>query len=234
MLFLIKKDLLHFKYYTISFSLSSGSRRSILVIVIGILGIMIIFNLMNKRNLIILLSIPILIILIPYFINLLQNIDLFSRFDYFINFLSGKGEVDNSLLTRKAMIDFGWDLFKEKPILGYGTNQYSALYNLHYGGYKASHNGYIQVLVNHGIVGFIIYYGMHIFLIKELLIISKKGDNPLGGILLIVMILRLVSDIAAESIYDKFSYILIGVSFAFIRIDRCSKNLKNLEGSYKR
>ena len=41
---------------------------------------------------------------------------------------------------------------------------------------------------------------------------KQKGDNPLGGILLIVMILRLVSDIAAESIYDKFSYILIGVS----------------------
>ena len=51
---------------------------------------MIIFNLMNKRNLIILLSIPILIILIPYFINLLQNIDLFSRFDYFINFYQEK------------------------------------------------------------------------------------------------------------------------------------------------
>ena len=68
--------------------------------------------------------------------------------------------IDASTNTRINMIKYGFEMFKSNPILGVGIGNY-AYYGYHIYGLFAevySHNNYIEMLSNIGIVGFISYY----------------------------------------------------------------------------
>lgn len=61
---------------------------------------------------------------------------------------------------RARMIDFGLEKWQQKPFFGYGTDQF----RVHYqtvsprGLLSYSHNNYVELLFNNGVVGLILYY----------------------------------------------------------------------------
>ena len=61
---------------------------------------------------------------------------------------------DVSTNDRKLFIEFGIEKIKEKPILGYGIEQFALLFEQSYGRLEPSHNNYVQILTSFGIVGF--------------------------------------------------------------------------------
>jgi O-antigen ligase len=85
--------------------------------------------------------------------------------------LQESGPVD----FREAVYSGGWQMFLEKPLIGWGVNQMPAELARHVSGYNEKelypHNTYLELLVEHGILG-LAFYG---WLMWELL---KLGRGP--------------------------------------------------------
>ncbi len=89
-----------------------------------------------------------------------------------IDRLKESGPVD----FREAVYAGGWQMFLEKPLTGWGVNQMPTELARHVSGYKEKelypHNTYLELLVEHGVFGFVLYA----WLMWELL---KLGRNPI-------------------------------------------------------
>jgi O-antigen ligase len=76
---------------------------------------------------------------------------------------------------REAVYSGGWQMFLEKPFMGWGVNQMPSELARHVSGYNEKelypHNTYLELLVEHGIVGLLLY----LWLIWEL---WKLGRGP--------------------------------------------------------
>jgi O-antigen ligase len=74
---------------------------------------------------------------------------------------------------REAVYAGGWQMFLEKPITGWGVNQMPAELARHVSGYKEKelypHNTYLEILVEHGVVGLAFY----VWLMWELLRLGR-------------------------------------------------------------
>ena len=71
--------------------------------------------------------------------------------------LQESGPVD----FRQAVYSAGWEMFREKPLTGWGVNQMPSELARHVSGYKEKelypHNTYLELLVEHGMVGLALY-----------------------------------------------------------------------------
>ncbi len=102
-----------------------------------------------------------LIMKIPFFYQYIGQ-----GFDNLLTYFSSESG-DLSASGRRTRIIFGLDLFSQKPLLGWGTMNYNYLF------FKATKgvdmviadNNYVDVLVNWGLVGILIYYSLHLFLV---------------------------------------------------------------------
>lgn len=88
-----------------------------------------------------------------------------SGFENMLSFwLNDTGDV--SAAGRRTRIDFGLSMYEQRPLLGWGTLNYNYLF------FKSSRdtdmviadNNFVDILVNWGIVGLVLYYSLHIFL----------------------------------------------------------------------
>lgn len=71
---------------------------------------------------------------------------------------------------RKLMISRGLEAFVEKPLFGHGTGYSYVLFGTY------SHNNLVELLMNYGLVGFCLYYGLYLVLIVKLLKQAMKND----------------------------------------------------------
>jgi O-antigen ligase len=87
--------------------------------------------------------------------------------------LQESGPVD----FREAVYTGGWQMFLEKPFTGWGVNQMPAELARHVSGYNEKelypHNTYLELLVEHGILGLALY----VWLMWELLRLGR-GSVP--------------------------------------------------------
>lgn len=66
---------------------------------------------------------------------------------------------------RAKMIEIGWNAWSEAPLLGHGFDSFK-YYNVQVTGrFFYSHNNFIEILYNLGIIGFIVYYWFYIKMI---------------------------------------------------------------------
>jgi O-antigen ligase len=95
--------------------------------------------------------------------------------------LSG-GYGDESAEIRSHLIKIGWNSFADRPFTGYGQDAF-AYYNTYY-----SHNNFIEILYNLGLVGFILYYLMYVrFFIRLQNPFFKKRVLFIGVCLIILL-----------------------------------------------
>ena len=80
------------------------------------------------------------------------------RLENLIKFNSGETVQEGSLPMRKFMIDYAKQLFRSRPILGYGYANYSIMLaeNTYLRRAVYAHNTYYELLADLGIVGFVI------------------------------------------------------------------------------
>jgi len=181
--------------------LFSGSRKSLLI------GFLVYFLIRNKENtkkiFIFLFLLPLIFAGIGY---LIFKVDIFynvigNRLETLIDVL--KGEADN---IRISMIKEGIRLFINKPIFGNGIDAFTRL-----SGFETySHNNYIEILVNYGLIGFIIYYSIYFYIIVKLLY-KIKFKNSVFYISIVLILLFL--DIGVVSFRDL--HILLPLSSAY-------------------
>ncbi|MDA2166901.1 O-antigen ligase family protein [Bacillus cereus] len=84
---------------------------------------------------------------------------------------------EGSYHTRKNMIQYGMDYFKERPLLGHGIENFRYLYAQEVGKETYSHNNYIELLVNNGIVGLLLYYSFYISVILKANDRRRKSES---------------------------------------------------------
>jgi len=114
---------------------------------------------------------------------LVMNVPLFyrlvgRRIDTMIAGFNGE-TTDASTQTRLNLIEWGIDWFKKRPIFGYGLSNFRALMKRYHPGMTAfySHNNYVELLVNCGIVGTVIYYLLYaVILVKSFIILRRNKD----------------------------------------------------------
>lgn len=212
------------------FVITSGSRRSILILLFGILAFILVYGIASRSRVMIILKLLLALCILGFVLDQVVYFDVFSRLEPLVKFYDFDGKASNSLNTRYKMIVFGLELFKEHPLVGVGVNQYRSWFFEAYGNYRPAHNGYIQTLADLGLVGFFLYYGMFVFVLVKLWAWIKSNKLKVGmeAIIFVMLSLHLLSDIATNSFYDKITYIILGLAYACI--ENMAEKGKSLSG----
>ena len=218
--------------------LFSKSRISLLTLVFNILYLILIYR-KRKKNKIYIIAIIIgaLIILSWAIFNIPVLYELVGyRMEAMMGIINHSYMIDASTNTRINMIKYGFEMFKSNPILGVGIGNY-AYYGYHIYGLFAevySHNNYIEMLSNIGIVGFISYYFIPVYTcikLRKLVNILTGRERILCAFLFVIMISRLIGDFGRVSYLDEIVQIInmlcYSSIFAFIKMkSRDSENDK--------
>lgn len=200
------------------FAMSSGSRKALLVICIGVLFLT--YKRYGIRQ--VYKVIAIVLVLSVAFISIIQ-LPIFETINYRMeqlgkNLAGEKG--DNSSKIRLNMIIDGWSIFKERILTGYGADNYAVVSR-----YRTySHNNFIEILVNFGLVGFVLYYMIYLGALKN--VWSSKSDA--GKALLCVFLVRFMMEMAMITYSAKLHWILL----AFFLM-KPVESINNVEGELK-
>ena len=214
------------KYYIIGLAcifmaFASGSRQGILILLVGII---VMLFLKSKNNLSkFMRTLLIVLLFISTTVILAETFPIFDRYNRLIILFLGEGHSDGSLLIRSMLIKYGFELFFKKPLVGYGIGQFVAFSQEVFGRNIASHNGFIEVLVSYGILITILYYSVFLKILKGLR--KNRSEYVYSNLLFTIFIMLLVSEVAHIGLYDKFTYIFLGIglSLSFLRYRRPNK-----------
>ncbi|WP_176483799.1 O-antigen ligase family protein [Bacillus sp. FJAT-45066] len=111
-----------------------------------------------------------------------------------------------SFLIRKDMIYTGIELFKNKPFLGYGIDNYSIAST--FGTY--SHNNYIELLVSLGSFGLVFYYYIYVKTLSYSYRIHKKNKESKAFYLTLFCIVHFfIMEVAFVMINSPVLWILL-------------------------
>ncbi|WP_225442842.1 O-antigen ligase family protein [Paenibacillus lycopersici] len=209
--------------FLILLSAFTASRKALVVLLLGLLYLLFMKNKSKKiiRTFLLIVTVGTVV----YFILQLPMFDtLMLRMTEFFDFFSNDGGADNSTIERSNMISLGWDLFMKRPLTGYGYDSFRYFLAKDTGRYTYSHNNFIEMLVNGGIIAFLSYYGMYVYCFIKLFRISDTTS-----ILLVTLLLaQLIGDFAVVSYYSKITYVFFAICFAYIRLNDKEKINKSV------
>lgn len=132
----------------------------------------------------------------------------FWRFEEIFYFLTGQATNEMSVVTRTEFYKIGFDMWLSSPIYGDFCRFWKTL-----GTY--SHSNPIELLVNHGIIGFFLYYVYYLNTFKKTILPCLRSRIPvicataifLGAFFLMFFLW----EIAAVNYYSRYSFPVIGV-----------------------
>ncbi len=128
------------------------------------------------------------------------------------------GEVDSSTNTRMLFVEVGLIYFAKKPIWGSGVANFGALYAANFPGRDAvySHNNYIELLVNYGIIGTLIYYAFFIYILINLYKIIKSSYDKMAALLFSLLVSEIVIHYGFVAYYDLSFNILLTLTACYV------------------
>jgi O-antigen ligase len=109
------------------------------------------------------------------------------RFEGAFALFGNSGEVDGSTRVRLQMIEAAWEGWLDSPLWGHGFDSFkyynarSVTGHLYY-----SHNNFVELLYNQGIIGFVAYYFMYGYILIKAL--KYKGRSLSKGFALAVVV----------------------------------------------
>ena len=205
------------------FSLLSGSRSVFILLSVGCVALVLLYQKTLKRAffaaLVAVLAVIVCVILIITIEPLYRVIG--KRFVDMLMQLGGAG-TDESTSIRMGMVINGFEMFKQKPLFGWGLGAFTDL-----GGYEMyAHNNYVELLVAVGLFGTILYYAIPFYIvirgIKRFFRFQEKGPYILATTLMVTMI---IDQVARVTYTEEFSNILIALCYAGIVLDDPEKGL---------
>lgn len=128
----------------------------------------------------------------------------------------GGGKGEDTTVTRAFMIEYGFELFLQNPIWGYGLNYFSVSYGEISGHEVYAHNNYIELMVSGGLVLLFLYYSKFVSVIRSLF---KNHEHNLQSVLFLSILLTLIfSDMASVTYYNRAYYAIFGLALACANI----------------
>lgn len=192
--------------------LLTGSRKGIFFLIFNLIFIIYLNNRKKIKNWV--ESIFLIIGLIGLLLYLVYNIPFFyeilgTRLDSLILSINGQGVGDASIKMRSYMITFGLESFYKEPFCGYGIDNYRVLVGKAIGQYTYAHNNFIELLVDVGALGFMVYYSTHLILIKQMLKSIKIYNNKTIYYMFLGIVISLVLLSTGMVYYDDKQFSLI-------------------------
>jgi len=137
-----------------------------------------------------------------------KAIDVFHRrFQGFLNMLEGK-QGDDSSNERIYLLKEGFVIFQDSPIFGTGLNNFRVFLG------KYAHNNYLELLVDVGFIGTLLFYGIYVILFQG---VTKMHNIVLRKYIFIMIIILLLMDIATVSYYNKLVLLILLYIFFMIK-----------------
>lgn len=192
--------------------LLTGSRKSVAFAVVGI--ILLVYFGYKKEQLgkrfsafvglfVTLAALYVLITTLPIFSTINERFQLL-----FEGVSLGTSSYETDQL-RKMMVEKGLEAFWEKPIFGHGTGYSYVLFGTY------SHNNFVELLMNYGLVGFSLYYGFYTVLLVRLFKQTMKND--LYAIFFFVYIfVQMVLGVGWVNYYERPVQIITALAFGYI------------------
>ncbi|HHU55796.1 MAG TPA: O-antigen ligase family protein [Acholeplasmataceae bacterium] len=198
----------------------SGSKKALFVLLFGILYIFIThktdkkFILRKSKG--ILFSIALLYLV--YW--LLNNVSAFwhigQRVNEMFSTFQGQG-VSSTDLSRINMIQISIEQFKNAPLMGNGIAHSKVIFGTY------SHNNYVEILMNTGIIGFLTYYSAYLISMYKAYKLSED-EEELVVILGFILITFLIIEMGLVSYYSRYYQILLAAISSVLMKGRKIKN----------
>ena len=184
----------------------TGSRKSILLIIMCVFVYF--FSQLKKNTLFKSAIIIITFMCILWYI--LYNVSAFSIMKERIELLFSitqktSVQLDTGSQNRIKYINDGWKVFLDYPIFGKGFCYSYKLWGVY------SHNNYIELLMNNGIMGFCLYYFIHIKMGVYALKMNYKYKFFNSKLMIIILVILLFLDIGSVNFYTRFTLVLLAV-----------------------
>jgi hypothetical protein len=120
---------------------------------------------------------------------------------------SANGQLESSAEDRVILLKDSWNSFVQSPIVGKGYATF--MYGRHVGGLTDTHDWFIKVLEETGILGLIMY----LFLLQQMFAVAyrnfRRGKDPLYRGLGLGLLLGLCASMVSNCFGDRWSYLEI-------------------------
>ena len=212
----------------------TSSRKSLLS---SAMGIMIMVLMKSQRRNLILRIITVQAFLVVFIYLIMSVPELYSaigvRIESMLDHISGEGG-DYSMALRQLFISHAQDMFFEKPVLGYGINNFIAKIGQRVGIGTYAHNNYYEILADLGIVGFVFFYGYYAYLGISLLKIWRKSSGSLVKLMLVWIAVIMVCEYGLVSYYQLHIHMTLCCVYLFICAYGNKENFSGTTPSYFR
>ena len=162
---------------------ATQSRKAFVMLIGGIIVLSLLKSLQNRtkdRAKIIfrfVVTLVLAIIGLRYILELPIFGGVLGRMEGLIENLTGAGDGGTSSALRQKMQELGWELFAEHPIAGVGMNNTQFYAGLRLGIQAYLHNNFVEILAGGGILGFLLYYWGHAYILVSLFKYRHADEN---------------------------------------------------------
>ncbi|MBR4864033.1 MAG: O-antigen ligase family protein [Oscillospiraceae bacterium] len=195
---------------------ATQSRKAFILLLAGVVLVYVMKTMGQKGFFKKVLSLLFYLVLLLVAMRVVLSLPIFSgsleRMGRMLNFWSEEGTADHSTIMRNDMMELGMEWFKKNPIGGIGMGNphiLSARY-LNFDAYL--HNNFVELLCGGGIVGFAVYYSMHVYLLFNL-IKYRKADHETFSIAMVWLLLTLIMHYGMVTYYSKLQWYYLVVHF---------------------
>ena len=197
----------------------TGSRKAFLAVLLGVfLYLLLKFKKHRIRILLFFAIFAFIAFFLIYNVPFLYNI-IGWRMEAFLASFSGKGEVDHSTILRDQLGEVATNAWKEKPLLGWGTDCVRLISQEQIGHRLYSHNNYKELLANLGVVGFTSFYWGYVYCVFHL---WKLRQNDFAKLFLTLILVILVLGVGCVHYNDFLFGLVTMLAFSCIKITRVS------------
>lgn len=193
----------------------TSSRKSLLASVAG----MVMMGLMRiqRRNVVprvlmtfgLVIALSYLIMSVPEFYRTIGG-----RFESMTEYLLGEGG-DYSISLRQRFIENAQDMFFERPILGYGINNFAVQIGRRIDVWTYAHNNYYEILADLGIVGFTLFYGYYFYLLATLAKAWRKTGSSMAKMMLALLVVIMICEYGLVSYYSIYMQMALCCMYLF-------------------
>ena len=185
---------------------ASQSRKAFLICFLGILVLLILYNFhisKGKKAVFSIIKLFCILFITVFVLDKLLMLPMFNLIrERFISMFNGLLGGDSDISGRIRYLNIGLDVFRRNPIIGVGADN-ARLYNYSLTGYDVYlHNNYIELLANLGIIGFLLYYSVFVFVLYNLFKYRHFRDSEYD-ICLVLVLFRLIIDFGQITYYAK-------------------------------
>lgn len=169
------------------------------------------------KNIIILILVSFLLYYLIFNVSIFYSV-LGKRIEEVLSFNVNREEISRSIYLRNYMMNYGFEMFKKRPFIGYGIDNYRVLLERLINVKTYAHNNYIELLVDVGILGAIIYYAIYV---QAVLYLKKvKYNNGLKYLFITLFLCLFVIDFVSINYYIKHTYFIFAMSSVLIKLNK--------------